>query len=144
MIVDDMHHNHPELLKDAYWNQTVPSALPYTIETAHYRKDEPLGSAEKRGDEEIYYATASLANGGKPRASGGKGGGHYGVTLFKNKLASSKSAGLDAEPPYSDYEAVDTNLVGWWKNKIRKSQMRKSLRSMSSAASLAYAFLPQF
>ena len=33
MIVDDMHHNHPELMKDVYWNQTVPSALPYTVET---------------------------------------------------------------------------------------------------------------
>ena len=28
-----MHHNHPELMKDVYWNQTVPSALPYTVET---------------------------------------------------------------------------------------------------------------
>ena len=33
-----MHHNHPELMKDVYWNQTVPSALPYTVETG---KDMP-------------------------------------------------------------------------------------------------------
>ena len=34
--------------------------------------------------------------------------------------------------PSSDYEAVDTNLIGRWKNKIRKSQIRRSLRSLSS------------
>ena len=57
MIVDDMHNNNqPELIKDVYWNQVVPSALPYTIETAHYRKDEPRGSAENKDDNDIYYS----------------------------------------------------------------------------------------
>ena len=38
MIVDDMFQiGHPDLLKDTYWNQVVPAALPYTADTIHYR-----------------------------------------------------------------------------------------------------------
>ena len=29
------------------------------------------------------------------------------------------------DPPQSDYEAIDTSLFGWWKAKLRKSQIRK-------------------
>ena len=29
------------------------------------------------------------------------------------------------EEPQSDYEAIDTTLFGWWKAKLRKSQIRK-------------------
>ena len=29
------------------------------------------------------------------------------------------------EDPQSDYEAIDTTLFGWWKAKLRKSQIRK-------------------
>ena len=29
------------------------------------------------------------------------------------------------EDPQSDYEAIDTSLFGWWKAKLRKSQIRK-------------------
>ena len=117
MIVDDMHQvNHPELLKDMHWNIGVPSVLPYTEETAHYRKDEPKGSAENKDDNEIYYSSKSSV-------------------FFKTQSAAAKLSGskLDLEPN-SDYEAVDTNLLstGWWKNKIRKSQIRRSLRSLSS------------
>lgn len=133
MIVDDMHHNYPELLKDVYWNQTVPAVLPYTQETAHYRKDEPKGSAEKKEEEETYYST-SLANGGAVASvRSGTPNTHY--SLFRNRLGGSKQA-LDTEP-YSDYESVDTTLIGWWKARLRKSQMRRSVRSMSSNASMA-------
>ena len=115
MIVDDMFQiGHPDLLKDTYWNQVVPSALPYTIESMHYRKDEPRGSAENKDDNDIYLSKSQI---------------NY--PLFNVKLSGSKAAGLDMEPN-SDYEAVDTNLIGWWKNKIRKSQIRRSLRSLSS------------
>ena len=55
----------------------------------------------------------------------------YPIFKTSSKFGGSKSAGLDAEPS-SDYEAVDTNLIGWWKSKIRKSQMRRSARSISS------------
>ena len=119
MIVDDMHSNSPELVKDVYWNQVIPTALPYTVETAHYRKDEPKGSAE---NEEIYN------NYNKSET----------YPIFKISVAGSKT-GLDNLEPNSDYEAVDTNFIGWWKNKVRKSQIRKSLRSVPSDVNLAKA-----
>lgn len=46
MIVDEMHEEHPELLKDQYWEEVVPKDLPYTVASEHYRKNEPKGSAE--------------------------------------------------------------------------------------------------
>lgn len=55
MIVDDMHHNYPELLKDMHWNESVPIKLPYTEETQHYRQEEPKGSAEQREEEDNNY-----------------------------------------------------------------------------------------
>lgn len=46
MIVDEMHEEYPELLKDQYWEEVVPKDLPYTVASEHYRKHEPKGSAE--------------------------------------------------------------------------------------------------
>lgn len=46
MIVDEMHEEHPELLKDQYWDDVVPKELPYTVASEHYRKEEPKGSAD--------------------------------------------------------------------------------------------------
>ena len=46
MIVDEMHEEHPELLKDQYWEEVVPKDLPYTVASEHYRRFEPKGSAE--------------------------------------------------------------------------------------------------
>lgn len=46
MIVDEMHEEHPELLKDQYWEDVVPKELPYTVASEHYRKEEPKGSAD--------------------------------------------------------------------------------------------------
>ncbi len=46
MIVDEMLHEKPQLLKDLYFNDSVPKQLPYTQETKHLRKEEPKGSAE--------------------------------------------------------------------------------------------------
>ncbi|KAF4514145.1 UNVERIFIED_CONTAM: hypothetical protein B566_EDAN019196, partial [Ephemera danica] len=46
MIVDEMHEEHPELLKDQYWEEVVPRELPYTLASEHYRRDEPKGSAQ--------------------------------------------------------------------------------------------------
>lgn len=46
MIVDEMHEEHPELLKDQYWDEVVPKELPYTVASEHYRRNEPKGSAE--------------------------------------------------------------------------------------------------
>ena len=58
MIVDEMHEEHPELLKDQYWEDVVPKDLPYTVASEQYRKQEPKGSAEmfKVKDSEAVYA----------------------------------------------------------------------------------------
>lgn len=58
MIVDEMHEEHPELLKDQYWNEVVPTDLPYTMASVNYRREEPAGSAEhyKVKDSEALYA----------------------------------------------------------------------------------------
>ena len=34
------------------------------------------------------------------------------------------------EEPQSDYEAIDTSLFGWWKAKLRKSQIRKVMNTL--------------
>lgn len=33
LIVDEMHQEHPELLKDQYWNEVFPNELPYIDES---------------------------------------------------------------------------------------------------------------
>lgn len=47
MIVDEMHEEHPELLRDQYWEEVVPRDLPYTVASEHYRRHEPPGSADR-------------------------------------------------------------------------------------------------
>lgn len=52
LIVDEMHHEHPELVKDQYWDDVYPNELPYESEakreqhpehsTAKYDVDESL------------------------------------------------------------------------------------------------------
>lgn len=44
MIVDEMHHEHPELIKDQYWDEVFPSQLPYTVETEAFREHHPQPS----------------------------------------------------------------------------------------------------
>lgn len=41
-----MHEEHPELLRDQYWEDVVPRDLPYTLAAEQYRKGEPPGSAD--------------------------------------------------------------------------------------------------
>jgi len=31
LIVDEMHHDHPELIKDQYWDDVFPMELPHTV-----------------------------------------------------------------------------------------------------------------
>lgn len=66
MIVDEMHEEHPELLRDQYWECVVPKDLPYTVASEHYRRDEPKGSAEKYKvkKEDAMYANI-MPGGGK-------------------------------------------------------------------------------
>ena len=45
LVVDEMHQEHPELIKDAYWDE-VDFELPYTAAAEQYRTTSPfLGSA---------------------------------------------------------------------------------------------------
>ncbi|KAL5290514.1 hypothetical protein ACFFRR_010093 [Megaselia abdita] len=47
MIVDEMHHEHPELIKDQFWDEVFPIEVPYTAETEKYREDVPESSTAK-------------------------------------------------------------------------------------------------
>ncbi|XP_044254393.1 bestrophin homolog 22 isoform X2 [Tribolium madens] len=113
MIVDEMHEEHPELLKDQYWDEVVPKELPYTVASEHYRKEEPKGSAE------MY----------KIKTTDG---------LYANLLAPKKS--LIHDDMYADYESVDTPIVerrkssNWFTRQISRTGMG-SIRSASTAYS---------
>ena len=41
LIVDEMHAEHPELVKDNFWDEGVPDELPYTRAAEETRTDEP-------------------------------------------------------------------------------------------------------
>ena len=45
IIVDEMHEDHPELVRDQYWEDVIPADLPYTVAAEQYRRDPPQGSA---------------------------------------------------------------------------------------------------
>ena len=86
MIVDDMQTQHPELIKDMYWNESVPAVLPYTQATEHYRKSEPKGSAEvieeaDNNSSTYYKLTYPFARVGERRKSTMGGGGMVGAPV---------------------------------------------------------------
>lgn len=41
LIVDEMHHDHPELVKDQYWDEVFPQELPYTLASEPFRESHP-------------------------------------------------------------------------------------------------------
>lgn len=131
MIVDEMHEEHPELLKDQYWDEVIPKDLPYTVSfnirfyflhkqfiylsidqvaSEHYRKDEPKGSAE------LYKVKESDA-------------------VYANILPAKRSLNDDV---YADYESVDTPMVerrskNWFSRQMhRMGSMRSSSTAYSS------------
>lgn len=109
MIVDEMHEEHPELLKDQYWEEVVPKDLPYTVASEHYRKQEPKGSAEHY---KIKEADALYAN------------------IIPSKQRTTN------EDNYADYESVDTPMVERRKNWFSRQLTRMgSMRSSSTAYS---------
>lgn len=111
MIVDEMHEEHPELLKDQYWDQVVPEDLPYTVASHHYRKYEPKGSAEtyKIKEADQLYANIITTNSKRP----------------------------PNDDVYADYESVDTPMVERRKNNWFSRQITKmgSMRSSSAYSS---------
>lgn len=44
LIVDEMHHEHPELIKDQYWDEVLPAELPYTVASEPFREEHPQAS----------------------------------------------------------------------------------------------------
>ncbi|KAL7049190.1 hypothetical protein ACKWTF_003627 [Chironomus riparius] len=108
MIVDEMHEEHPELLKDQYWEEVVPKELPYTVASEHYRRHEPKGSAETY---KVKEADAVYAN----------------IMPHKRSLN---------DDVYADYESVDTPMVERRKNWFSRQMLRMgSMRSSSTAYS---------
>ncbi|CAG9763066.1 unnamed protein product [Ceutorhynchus assimilis] len=114
IIVDEMHEEHPELLKDQYWDDVVPKEIPYTVASEHYRKEEPKGSAETYKIKPIDGLYANLL----PQ--------HYKKSLVDDM--------------YADYESVDTPIVerrksqNWFSRQISRTGMG-SIRSASTAYS---------
>ncbi|XP_043477713.1 bestrophin-4 [Leptopilina heterotoma] len=41
LIVDEMHHEHPELIRDQYWDEVFPIELPYTAASEPFREEHP-------------------------------------------------------------------------------------------------------
>lgn len=41
---DEMHNDHPELIKDQYWDEIFPNELPYTTETMAFKESHPMPS----------------------------------------------------------------------------------------------------
>jgi len=41
LIVDEMHAEHPELVKDQFWDEGIPDELPYTIAAEEFRQADP-------------------------------------------------------------------------------------------------------
>ncbi|CAD6207118.1 GSCOCG00010121001-RA-CDS [Cotesia congregata] len=44
LIVDEMHHDHPELIRDQYWDEVFPIELPYTAAAEPFREEHPVPS----------------------------------------------------------------------------------------------------
>ncbi|XP_067012462.2 bestrophin homolog 24 [Anabrus simplex] len=46
LIVDEMHQEHPEMVKDQYWDEVIPQELPYTAASKQYHTGPPPCSAD--------------------------------------------------------------------------------------------------
>lgn len=59
-----MHHEHPELVRDQYWDEVFPQELPYTAATQAFKDTHPLPStaniALRPQDREIIGPPSSL------------------------------------------------------------------------------------
>ncbi|KXJ80175.1 hypothetical protein RP20_CCG026375 [Aedes albopictus] len=46
LIVDEMHHEHPTLVKDQYWEEGFPAELPHTVASAEIKEEPPAPSTD--------------------------------------------------------------------------------------------------
>ena len=44
LIVDEMHNEHPELIRDQYWDDILPQELPHTVASQPFRTSPHMGS----------------------------------------------------------------------------------------------------
>jgi hypothetical protein len=44
LIVDEMHHEHPELIRDQYWDEVFPTELPHTVASQPFKDKVPQPS----------------------------------------------------------------------------------------------------
>ncbi|XP_030745652.1 bestrophin-4-like isoform X2 [Sitophilus oryzae] len=110
LIVDEMHHDHPELVRDQYWDQVFPQELPYTPAAAaaeSMRNTHPLPStaniAVKPEEQELMSSSLKLdptyigdnMQGGPITFSANK------QPSFKSRKNSSSSLAMGASVPDS-------------------------------------------
>lgn len=107
LIVDEMHHQHPELIKDQYWDTVFPEELPYTPETV--REMHPLPSTanivSKYEDDLIASSNLKMSDLGSVRGSqhsvgitmGGLKQRTNSVTSLLRKFMRSDSSATDPE-----------------------------------------------
>lgn len=66
LIVDEMHHQHPELVRDQYWDEIFPQELPYTLASEPFREQHPLPStaniAVKNNESELFIPSSLKAD----------------------------------------------------------------------------------
>ncbi|XP_055299665.1 bestrophin-4 isoform X2 [Sitodiplosis mosellana] len=97
MIVDEMHHEHPELIKDQYWDTILPSDdLPYTEENLREQHPQPSTAnieAPKRTFTQSLFNTISSSPKIDELADDNASGIHFTVDrrMSKNRLGSTNS-----------------------------------------------------
>ncbi|XP_026472227.1 bestrophin-4-like isoform X2 [Ctenocephalides felis] len=120
LIVDEMHHDHPELIKDQYWDEVFPAGLPYTVAAQQFREEHPQPS------------TANIEV--SPR---GRGTIH--VNPSSVKIDDMNGAGSDLNTNANDDAASGIHFVARAasrKDSIRKRERHASGNSQSSLTSM--------
>ncbi|CAH2062785.1 unnamed protein product, partial [Iphiclides podalirius] len=115
MIVDEMHHEHPELIKDQYWDEVFPSELPYTIATENQREEHPEPS------------TARVAVPARQRSM---------VTVAPSSVKIEEMAPSNTQLQMNDDAVSGIHFIVSRGSKRGKKEERNSMGSSNSMASL--------
>ncbi|EDV52097.1 bestrophin-2 [Drosophila erecta] len=57
LIVDEMHNDHPQLVRDQYWDEVFPAELPYAVESE--RAEHPEASTARLGIPKVHRVTST-------------------------------------------------------------------------------------
>ncbi|XP_023346361.1 bestrophin-4 [Eurytemora carolleeae] len=137
----------PELMKDHYWDDSIPKEIPYTIAAEKFKKEEFQGSAErtlqiKDCDKEYGYVYSNRKYGNRSISSTTYGAAHpeRGDTAHHSDSAD----GEYAYGEYGDYESVGTPFgaarFSWVKKKKSRLESVASMRSNRSVSSSSTYF----